>query len=145
MWRTLTARVHSTFRNIAGSAMKSKVLVVDDDQLVADTLCLIFQKRGYDCRASYSGKDALACAEDFPPELLLCDITMPMMDGLEVATSITGKLPGCRVLLLTGHYANLVPAHKCARSLKAPNRVMVKPALPEELLQQAHTLLHMES
>lgn len=122
--------------------MKSKVLVVDDDPLVADTLCLIFQKRGYDCRASYSGNDALACAKDFPPELLLCDITMPTMDGLEVATSITKKLPGCRVLLLTGHYTNLTSAHQCIRSLKAPNHVMVKPVPPEELLQQAHTLLH---
>ncbi len=122
--------------------MKSKVLVVDDDPLVADTLCLIFQKRGYDCRASYSGSDALACAEHFPPELLLCDITMPGMDGIEVATSITGRVQGCCVLLLTGHYTNLNSARQCVRSLNVPNRVMVKPVPPEELLQQVSSLLH---
>ncbi|HUZ04140.1 MAG TPA: response regulator [Acidobacteriaceae bacterium] len=123
--------------------MKPKVLVVDDEQLVADTLCLIFQKQGFDCRATYSGKDAVLCAEEFSPELLLCDISMPEMDGLQVATSITGKLPDCRVLLLTGHYTNLKSARLCARSLKVPNHVMVKPVQPDELLQQAHTLLQM--
>ena len=125
--------------------MKQKVLVVDDEQLVADTLCLIFEKRGYDCRASYSGNDALKCAESFTPELLLCDISMPGMDGLQVATSIIGKVPDCRVLLLTGHYANLKSARQCVRTLKVPSRVMAKPVQPDELLQQAHALLETAS
>lgn len=125
--------------------MKPRVLVVDDEPLVADTLCLIFQKRGFDCRASYSGNDALTCVEGFAPELLLCDISMPGMDGLQVVTSITKKIPGCRVLLLTGHYTNLKSARQCARTLKVPNRVMVKPVQPEELLQQADDLLQTAS
>ena len=127
---------------MTGQTMKSKVLVVDDDPLVADTLCLIFQKRGYDCRASYSGNDALTCARQFVPELLLCDITMPGMSGLEVASSIAGTLPSCRILLLTAHYTNLKSARQCVHALKAPNRVMTKPVQPDELLHQAHALLH---
>lgn len=123
--------------------MKPRVLVVDDEQLVADTLRLIFEKRGFDCKATYNGNDAIACAEEFFPELLLCDITMPGMDGLQVATTITKNVPGCRVLLLTGHYTNLKSARQCVRTLKVPNRVMVKPVQPEELLLQARALLQL--
>lgn len=121
--------------------MKPKVLVVDDEQLVADTLCLIFEKRGYECRVSYSGKDALQCVETFQPELLLCDITMPGMDGLEVASSIADKVPGCRVLLLTGYYVNLKSARLHVGFLNSANQVMLKPVSPEELLRHAHMLL----
>ena len=122
--------------------MKERVLVVDDEHLVADTLGLIFQKHGYDCRVSYSGKDALRCAEAFCPELLLCDITMPGMDGLEVAASIVDHAPGCRVLLLTGYYINLKAARTTIEFLHSDNQVMLKPVLPQELLHQAHLLLH---
>ena len=121
--------------------MKQKVLVVDDEQLVADTLRLIFQRRGYDCQVAYSGKNAITCAETFFPDLLLCDLTMPEMDGVEVAVSIADKFPGCRVLLLTGHYINLKSMQHRIRALKVPYRVMMKPLPPEELLQHAHALL----
>lgn len=122
-----------------------KILIVDDEHLVADTLRLIFEKRGYECRASYSGREALACIETFIPQLLLCDITMPGMDGMEVAASVLNKVQGCRVLMLTGHYANLRTVIPTIRSLKVPNGVMIKPVLPEDLLQEARELLQTAS
>lgn len=122
--------------------MKHKVLVVDDEQMVADTLGIIFQKRGFDCRVSYTGAEALACTEDFCPELLLCDMSMPGMSGLEIVSTVTGKFPDCRVLLLTGHYTNLGSARKWARSHSAPSLIMTKPVLPGLLLEQADALLH---
>ena len=51
--------------------MKHKILVVDDEHAVADTLCLIFKKRGFDCRAVYTGDSAIASADEFCPELLV--------------------------------------------------------------------------
>ncbi|MHB1935143.1 MAG: response regulator [Acidobacteriaceae bacterium] len=121
--------------------MKHKILVVDDERAVADTLCMIFEKRGYDCRAIYSGAEAVACAHDFCPELLLCDISMPGMSGLEVVSKITTKCPDCRVLLLTGHYTNLGSAKKWAASHSAPSRIMTKPVPPALLLEAARALL----
>ncbi len=122
--------------------MKIKILVVDDEQVVADTLGIIFKKRGFDCRVSYTGEEALACAENFCPELLLCDMSMPGMSGLEVVFNLTQKFPKCRVLLLTGHYTNLGSARKWARKHTAPSRIMTKPVLPAVLLQEADALLH---
>jgi CheY-like chemotaxis protein len=122
--------------------MKRKILVVDDEQMVADTLGIIFEKRGFDCRVSYTGAEAMACTEDFCPELLLCDMSMPGMSGLEVVSNVTQKFPDCRVLLLTGHYTNLGSARKWARSHRAPSRIMTKPVLPALLLEEADALLH---
>lgn len=122
--------------------MKRKVLVVDDEQMVADTLGIIFQKRGFDCRVSYTGAEALTCTEIFCPELLLCDMSMPGMSGLEVASHVTEKFPDCRVLLLTGHYTNLRSARTWAREHPVLSQVMTKPILPKLLLDEADALLH---
>ncbi len=121
--------------------MKHKILVVDDEQTVADTLRMIFEKRGFDCRATYSGAEAVVCADEFLPELLLCDISMPEMSGLEVASKIIRKCPECRVLLLTGHYTNLGSAQKWTLSHSTPSRIMTKPVPPAQLLEAAGALL----
>jgi CheY-like chemotaxis protein len=121
--------------------MKHKILVVDDEHSVADTLCLIFKKRGFDCRAVYTGDSAIASADELCPELLLCDISMPGMSGLEVVSRVTKKCPGCRVLLLTGHYTNLGSAQAWAMSHPAPSRIMTKPVPPALLLEAAGVLL----
>jgi CheY-like chemotaxis protein len=121
--------------------MKHKILVVDDEPTVADTLCIIFKKCGFDCRAAYSGPAAIACTDEFCPELLLCDISMPGVNGLEVVSKVTVKYPDCRVLLLTGHYTNLGHAQEWALSHPAPSRIMTKPVPPALLLEAAGALL----
>ena len=121
--------------------MKHKILVVDDEQAVADTLCMIFMKHGFDCRTAYTGLAALARTDEFCPELLLCDISMPGMNGLEVVSRVTKKCPDCCVLLLTGHYTNLAFAQRWALSHPAPSRIMTKPVPPAQLLEAAGALL----
>ncbi len=59
-----------------------RVLVVDDDRLVADTLTLIFERNGFAAKAAYSAEEGLLSSREFEPNLLLCDITMPDRDGL---------------------------------------------------------------
>ncbi len=121
--------------------MKRRVLVVDDEQMVADTLGIIFRKRGFECRVSYTGAEALDCPQDFCPELLLCDMAMPGMDGLELASNVTQRWPECRVLMLTGNFANLGSARKWARDRTIPSRIMTKPVPPALLLEEADALL----
>jgi DNA-binding response OmpR family regulator len=59
-----------------------RILVVDDERLIADTLGLIFNKHGFDAKIAYTVDGALSCARTFDPELLLCDISMPGRDGV---------------------------------------------------------------
>ena len=51
-----------------------RVLVVDDDRLVADTLTLIFERNGFTAKAAYSADEALESSREFGPDLLLCDV-----------------------------------------------------------------------
>ena len=118
-----------------------RILVVDDERLVADTLGLIFRKHGFEARVSYSAKDALHCARSFSPELLLCDISMPDRSGLELMADFNRELPECRVLVLTGYYSNLGRVREQSGKLRRPTRILTKPCNPTDLLREAGRML----
>ena len=118
-----------------------RVLIVDDDTMVADTLTLIFQKSGWDVRVCYSAKDGFECAREFKPNLLLCDLIMPGSNGLTLVEDVTRELPACRVLVLTGFYANLNAVERRAQELSRPVGILTKPCLPSELLREANAML----
>ena len=118
-----------------------RVLVVDDDRLVADTLALIFEKNGYDARATYSADEALRIAREFVPNLLLCDVTMPGRDGLALTLDITLEFPSCRIIVLTGFYSNLVSVREQANKMLRPMGILTKPCQPSELLRHANDIL----
>lgn len=123
------------------SARSQRVLIVDDDRLVADTLALIFEKRGFDVRAAYCANDALVRAREFRPDLLLCDVTMPGRDGLALVRDVTCELPSCRVIVLTGFYSNLLSVSEESSKLPRPLSILTKPCQPAELLRHATDML----
>ncbi len=118
-----------------------RILIVDDEHLVADTLSLIFQKHGFATRAAYSADEAIHCARNFAPDLLLCDINMPEKDGLELISSMDRERPDCRVLVLTGAYASLNKVRQRASELNHNVQVMTKPCNPADLVRCAGELL----
>jgi CheY-like chemotaxis protein len=118
-----------------------RILVVDDECLVADTLGLIFRKHGFEAKVAYSANDALNCARSFSPDLLLCDISMPNRSGLELMADFNRELPDCRVLVLTGYYSNLVHIREQSGKLRRPTRVLTKPCNPTDLLREAGRIL----
>src|SRR5262245_48953560 len=65
-----------------------RVLVVDDSQDAADSLAVLLNLWGYDCRVSYDGTTALQEAMDYRPHCLLLDINMPGIDGCTVARRV---------------------------------------------------------
>jgi CheY-like chemotaxis protein len=119
----------------------ARVLVVDDEPLVADTLGLIFKQRGFQCEVAYSGEAALEQVRSFGPELLLLDIHMPGMSGLDVARSVSASHPECRMLMMTGYYSKLEEARQYSSGLNQPLEFATKPMQPEMLLQQATSIL----
>jgi DNA-binding response OmpR family regulator len=118
-----------------------RVLIVDDDIMVADTLNMVFQKNGFDVRSRYSANEGLTCAREFRPDLLLCDIVMPGRDGISLAGDISRELPDCRILVLTGFYADLDEVHGRSRHLRRPLSILTKPCFPGDLIREANAML----
>jgi CheY-like chemotaxis protein len=83
-------------------AQPLKVLVVDDQRLIADTLAEILENAGFDAVAAYDGFEALEKAARFHPDWILSDVLMPRMNGVELAIAIRKNYPNAAILLLSG-------------------------------------------
>ena len=81
----------------------TKVLVVDDERVTADSLALILRGRGFDSRAVYSGEEAAVLAPEWKPDAVITDVVMGKMDGVALSNYLAHTLPDCRVLLISGH------------------------------------------
>jgi len=79
-----------------------KVLVVDDQRLIADTLAEILENAGFDAVAAYDGFEALEKAARFHPDWILSDVLMPRMNGVELAIAFRKNYPNAAILLLSG-------------------------------------------
>jgi CheY-like chemotaxis protein len=117
------------------------VLIVDDEPIVAQTLGLIFRKSGFTTEIVHSADDAMTFARKTPPNLVLCDIEMPIRDGVDLMSDLGAELPDCPILVLTGSYRSLGKVRACAGTLNQQVGVLVKPCLPIEVLETAEKLL----
>jgi DNA-binding NtrC family response regulator len=80
-----------------------RVLVVDDEKSVADSLALILQASGYEAATAYSGEQALECCEAMEPHIAVSDIVMGPMSGFDLAIWLAEHHPGCRIILMSAH------------------------------------------
>jgi len=80
--------------------LKSKILIVDDEKSIVDILSFNFKKEGYDVCTAYDGKEALEKVYVYDPDLILLDIMMPQMDGLQVCRKIREKM-NTPIIMLT--------------------------------------------
>lgn len=111
-----------------------KVLIADDEVLIADTLGLILRQGGYECRVVYSGGAALAQSRDFQPALLISDVIMPDMNGIDLAIAVRELVPSCEVLLLSGQAATADLMRKATAAGHCFD-LLSKPIPPDELLR----------
>lgn len=81
---------------------RSVAFVVDDENVIASTLELILLSKGFDARSFVDPLDALEAARSAKPNLLLTDVVMPNMTGIELAIQIRRLHPECNVLLSSG-------------------------------------------
>jgi CheY-like chemotaxis protein len=79
-----------------------RVLIADDEQVIADSLALIVGQFGYETTAVYSGENAVAVAGVWGPDVVISDVVMAGMSGIEAGIQIRQMLPGCRVVLFSG-------------------------------------------
>ncbi len=115
------------------------VLVVDDEPLVADTLSLILSQAGYAAVTAYDGMSALELASGLMPELLISDVAMPMMNGVELALAVVTSRPACQVLLFSGHATSADLVNALDAGYDFP--LLPKPLHPTEMLKRVSQML----
>ena len=112
---------------------KPKVLVADDEQVIANTLAIILNQAGFEAKAVYSGESAVENIDEFQPNMLISDVIMTGMTGIEAAIKIREKLPTCKILLFSGQAATADLLEK-ARAQGHEFEILAKPVHPTDLL-----------
>ncbi len=84
-----------------------RILVVDDEALIADTIVQILNRSGFVAEAVYGGREAIEAARRIAPDLILSDVLMPHLDGVEAAIAIQKFLPNTRIILFSGQAATV--------------------------------------
>ena len=80
-----------------------KIVVVDDEPIITHTLCQILRGAGYRAFAAYEAEGAMMLCKHHSADLLLSDVNMPGISGIELAQQVARELPNCKVILLSGH------------------------------------------
>lgn len=85
--------------------MAALVYVVDDEQIIAFTLVTILKQNGFQAIAFVDPLDALMAAESECPDVLLADVMMPLLNGVDLGVQFKAIHPTCKVLLFSGQAA----------------------------------------
>ena len=83
--------------------MKPRILVIDDEAAIRDSLRMILEYEGYECLGAAGGQEGLALVERESPDLVFLDIKMPGMDGLEVLGRLKAMDEALPVIIISGH------------------------------------------
>jgi len=125
---------------MVGSQKMRRVLIVDDERVITDTLVVIFSQYGYEAKGVYSAEEALILMQEWHPELAIIDVMLPAMNGIDLAIRIRAKWPECQLSLFSGQAATGELLND-ALSKGHTFNILAKPVHPSEMLGMADRLL----
>lgn len=114
--------------------------VVDDEPLIASTLAEILRRNGYSAVSFTNPHDALMAIPDGCPKLLITDLKMPGLSGIDLAVRMRKSCSGCKILLFPGE-ANTSTMLREAREKDCESTVLRKPTSIPELLLTVHKIM----
>ncbi len=137
-----TVPVETVRRNSNPSPDRTRplVLVVDDEPLIGETLAIILNGNGLATMTAHNAIEGLELAALIPPELLIADLAMPGMNGLDMAIEISRATPDCKVILFSGH-ASISDMYTKMLKLGHDFLWLVKPVHPADLLEHTFECL----
>lgn len=124
---------------MAGLRAHSRIFVVDDELIIASTLATILQRNGFDAVFYTDPLEALAAARVKAPDLLITDVVMPALSGIDLAIALKEEHAEIKVLLFSGQAstANLL---EVARSKGHDFELLSKPIHPTEFLKKINAV-----
>lgn len=117
-----------------------RILIVEDEKVVADTLGTILSSNGYDTRVAYSAEAAMQIVSQWVPHLAILDVMLPKMNGIELAVSLIECFAGCHVLLFSGQ-PSVEGLMQKAKSEGHEFTILAKPIHPTVMLDTISSLL----
>jgi len=129
---------------IVSSASVSRIFVVDDEHVIAATLATILHMNGFSARFFTQPLEALAAACLDVPDLLISDVAMPGLSGVDLAIQMRAQCPQCKILLFSGQAATF-DLLEDARKQGHDFDLLAKPVHPTELLFQIGRLANREA
>jgi DNA-binding NtrC family response regulator len=118
--------------------MAGRILIIDDENLFREDLATLLRRKGYDCKAAADGKQGVTMAEQFSPDVILCDIIMPGPSGVELLDEFPRICPESFVIMITA-YGTIETAVQAFR--KGASDYIMKPLMFEDVLQKIERLL----
>lgn len=82
--------------------LEKKVLIVDDNTDIADMIKTLLSLEGHDVRVAYDGESGIEIAKEYHPDVCLCDIGLPKMDGYELGRQLRTLLPDTKLIAFSG-------------------------------------------
>jgi CheY-like chemotaxis protein len=113
----------------------ARVFVVDDEPVIASTLAAILKMHGYSATFFTSPQEALAAARLEAPDLVISDVAMPGISGIELAIQMRAQYPNCKILLFSGQ-ASTLDLMEGARAQGYDFRLLQKPVFPSAFLSE---------
>lgn len=112
---------------------RPRVFVVDDERIIATTLQMILSRNGYDATSFTSPREALNAARMRCPHLLISDVAMPGISGVELAVELRKLCRDLKVIFLSAH-SRTAELLEAAGQGRDHFRIVTKPIHPSELL-----------
>ncbi|BBD09184.1 HD domain-containing phosphohydrolase [Desulfovibrio ferrophilus] len=79
-----------------------RILIIDDERFLCQTIADFFEDMGYECETAFDGRQGVQAFEATQPDVVLCDLNMPQLDGFGVLDAITHKSPETPVIVVSG-------------------------------------------
>jgi CheY-like chemotaxis protein len=124
--------------SVGSRPARPRILIVDDERLIADTCAEILEGAGFHTKAAYNGWSGLDAMAKFKPDYLLTDVLMPDMNGVELAISVKKMFPATRILLFSGQ-AGISEILLSGRERGYEFELLAKPIHPTKLIEALKT------
>ena len=124
-----------------GHAGEIRILIVEDEKVVAETLGQILRAHGYDIQVTYSAEEAIEVISHWPANLAILDVMLPKMNGIDLAIILKQEHPDCHVLLFSGQ-PSVEGLMQKARNEGHQFDILAKPVHPTVMLHAISTIFN---
>ena len=133
------AEIQSSARKAEREPYRPVVLIVDEEEIIADTRAAIFTSWGYAVMTAYDAVSALEIAGVIPPELLVADIELSGSNGVCLAIQMRELVPDCKVLLVSGQQGGVNRFAASVNEIRGFS-LLIKPVHPEAMRERVAEL-----